>query len=86
MATAADVSAAVTEINGVGQTILATLETLDPATAPADIAAGAVAGLLAQLASKALAAWSLTSGTPITAESVQALMPSATPLTPPTAA
>lgn len=39
--------------------------------------------VLAQLAADAISAWSKASGQPITPETVAALMPNATPLTPP---
>ncbi len=80
MATVADVSSVVTEIQTISTTVLSVLETADPAiTVPATIAEE-----LLTLAAKALAAWSAASGVAITAESVQALLPNQTPLTAPT--
>jgi hypothetical protein len=51
---------------------------------PALVAPVGVAELLANLAAIALTAYSAASGVPITIESVQALLPNATPLTAPT--
>lgn len=83
MATAADVSAVVTEIEAVADSILKELEVVPAVAGPAGIA-DTVVELLGGLLSKALLAWSAASGTPITIESVQALLPNSTPLTPPT--
>lgn len=79
------VATAITEIQGIGDTVLTTLGEVDPAVELPAAAAEPIVNLLASLASKALTAWSAASSTPITMESVQALMPNATPLTPPTA-
>lgn len=80
MATASEISAIIADILQVSGTILPVLESLDPGVAvPAEVAQE-----LANLAAKALAAWSAASATPITVESVQALLPNQTPLTPPT--
>jgi hypothetical protein len=80
MATAQDVSSAVTEIQLAANTVLSLISTLDPGVAvPAQLAEELLA-----LAAKAIAAWSSASGVAITADSVLALMPNATPLTPPT--
>lgn len=83
MATAADVSAVVTEIEAIADSILKELEAV-PAIAGAAGIADTVVELLGSLLSKALLAWSAASGTPITVESVQALLPNSTPLTEPT--
>lgn len=71
-----------------GETIatqgISTLESLDPAvTAEAEIAKVAV-GITSQLLNAALTAFSNASGTPITVETLTALLPNATPLAPPT--
>lgn len=77
--TAAEIAAAIAEIEADSSSVLGLIEGLDPAlTAPIGIAE-----LLASLAAKALTAWSNASGMPITAASVLALMPDETPLTPP---
>jgi hypothetical protein len=79
--TVAQVSTYVSEVAGSADLILTTIETLDPAIAPE----AALVEEIAKLAAKGLAAWSASSGTPITAESVLALLPNPTPLSPPTA-
>jgi hypothetical protein len=79
--TAAEVAAAIAEIQADSSSVLAIVEAADPAfEAPIG-----VAELLASLAAKALAAWSKASATPITEASVAALMPNPQPLTPPDA-
>jgi hypothetical protein len=79
--TAGDVANAITEIQQDSSAVMGLVTELDPALeAPIGIAE-----LLATLAAKALAAWSASSGTPSTAESVAALMPDQTPLSAPTA-
>ena len=80
MATAQDVSTTISEIELIAKEILGTVTALDPAiTVPVTVAEA-----LAELVAKALSAWSAASGTPITADSVLALLPDPTPLTPPT--
>lgn len=70
---------------GVAEQVLQLLAGLDPEVAvPAEILA-AVLPLIEQYLSKALTAWSTASGTPITVESVTALLPNVTPLDKPTA-
>lgn len=81
--TAAQVATAVQEGQDVADTILETIEGLNLAAAIPAGAAQTVLDLTAQLVQKALAAWSSASGQPITAESVQALLPNAAPLDPP---
>lgn len=80
MATVADVSNILSEVNSASTAILGTLSAVDPAI---DVPAAVAEEILA-LATTALAAWSASSGTPITVESVTALLPNPTPLTPPT--
>lgn len=74
---------AVQETQAIGDTILATLSAVDPAVALPDAAAQQILDLVAQMATKALTAWSASSGVAITAESVTALLPNPTPLTAP---
>lgn len=83
--TAGDVSTAVTDIQDTGDLILAAVEGVDPGAAVPAEKAGSILDTLSQLAQKALAAWSVASGQPITPESVLLLMPNSTPLTPPPA-
>lgn len=81
--TAGQVSSTISEVQAAGDTVLGLLEEFDPKD---EIPAAAAAGIVdevASLATKALAAWSAAAGTPITAESVLALLPNATPLTAP---
>jgi hypothetical protein len=74
------ISTDVTGISGIANSIMNTIEGLDPALAAPLEAVKAVESL----ASAALTAWSNASGTPITVASVQALLPNAAPLTKPT--
>lgn len=81
--TAAGVSSIVSEVQGAGDTILGLLEAFDPNAEIPDEQAAGIVDEVANMATKALAAWSAAAGTPITAESVLALLPNATPLTAP---
>lgn len=76
----------VTDVQAIGDTILAEVGSIDPAVAIPAAVATKVLDLLSQLASKAITAWGAASGTPITVETITALLPNATPLTPPDAA
>jgi chemotaxis protein CheY-P-specific phosphatase CheC len=78
--TAAQVAADVTAAQAIGNTILDTVSAVDPAADVPAAEAGAILNLTGQLVSAALTAWSNASGTPITAETVAALLPNATPL------
>lgn len=80
MATASSVSTTVQEIINDAEEVLAAIEAVDPAI---DVPV-AIGESLANLVTKALAAWSAASGVPVTVASVQALLPDPTPLTPPT--
>jgi hypothetical protein len=80
MATVSQVLTVLQEVEAASSTILATVEALDPA---ADLPIAAIQAVEA-LATSALSAWSTAAGTPITVESVQALLPNPVPLTPPT--
>lgn len=72
-------------VTAIAEQGLKTVEGFVPSVAlPAEIA-GAVLPLIEDLVAKALTAWSKASGQPITVETVTALLPDATPLTPPTA-
>ncbi len=84
MANIAGVVTAVQEVQTVSGTILATIEATDPAVTSEAETAGALVTLIGSLISSALTAYSAASGTPITVESVQALLPDATPLNAPT--
>lgn len=78
--TAAQISDIIQEVGGLAADVLTALAGADPALElPAEVVA-----LIAQLASKALNAWSTASGETITVASVQGLLPNPTPLTPPT--
>lgn len=83
--TTAQIQADITAAQAVGNTILTTVATLDPAAAVPAATAEAVLALTASLVSAALNAYSNASGIPITVASVQALLPNSTPLTEPTA-
>lgn len=84
MATAAAVSADITAATTVSNTILQTIEALDPAAELPAAEAGTVIDLAASLVTAALNAYSTASGTPINATTIVALMPNATPLSEPT--
>ena len=78
--TTGQVTSTISEVSGIATSILDTLESVDPALAlPV-----AIIDEISKLATAALAAFSAASGTPITVESVQALLPNPAPLTPPT--
>lgn len=80
MATVSQVTGVIAEIEAIAKEIAAEVTVLDPAIAvPVTIGFS-----LADLITKALSAWSTASGTPITVENLQALLPDPTPLTPPT--
>lgn len=84
--TAGSVSTAVTDVQDAADLVLEVLEGLDPALAVPAEAAQKLVDLTGGMLTKALAAFSAASGTPITPESVAALMPNPMPLTPPDAA
>jgi hypothetical protein len=72
---AGQISVAISEVQAVGDTILTTLEAVDPGVALPAATAEIILDLVAKYAVKALTAWSTASGTPITVESIQALLP-----------
>ena len=83
--TAAQVTADIAAVESAGDAILAALEGADPAVdIPAETAT-AVLNLTAGLVTAAVTAWENASGTPITAESIAALMIANTPLPAPPA-
>lgn len=74
----------VTDVQVIGDAILEEVGSLVPgATVPA-VTAEKILDLLAKLASKAITAWGAASNTPITPETIAALLPNPEPLTPPT--
>ena len=79
------VTTVVNEIKTTADTILATIESFVPGVAGEAAIAQGIVDLAGVMVGKALAAWSTASGQPITAETIAALLPNATPLTPPTA-
>lgn len=80
MATAGAISSVVSEVAAGTDTVLGILEQFDPAAEVPAEAAGAIVDEVASLATKALAAWSAASGTPLTADAFAALLPNQTPL------
>lgn len=80
-----DTTTVVTDVQQIGDAILAEVGTLVPGLEAPAATAQKIVDLLAQLASKAITAWGAASGTPITTETISALLPNQTPLTPPTA-
>ncbi len=83
MATVAEVSGAVSEVQAAAGTVLAVLEAADPGIALDAEAADNVVTLLGDVVTKALNAISAASAEPITSASVLALLPNPTPLTAP---
>lgn len=79
------ISTAVSEVQAIGDTILSTLQAVDPGVALPAASAQIILDLLAKFAAVGLTAWSNASGTLITVESIQALLPNQTPLTAPDA-
>lgn len=77
------VVAVVTDVQTIGDAILEEVGALVPGTAVPAAAAEKILDLLAELASKAITAWGAASNTPINAETIAALLPNATPLSPP---
>ena len=76
-------SSIVTEIQGIADTILSTIGAVAPGVALETTAAAGLVDLFSTLATKALAAYSEASGTPINTSTVAGLLPNPTPLTPP---
>lgn len=79
------VVAVVTDVQTIGDEILETLSTFAPGVAVPAEAAQVILDLIAKFASKAISAYSAASGTPITAETLTALLPNISPLSAPTA-
>lgn len=71
----------VTDVQAIGDAILVEIGSVVPGEAVPAATAQAVLDLLSQLASKAITAWGAASGTPITTETITALLPNQTPLT-----
>lgn len=80
---AADIAVYVKQVQVAGDTILNSVEAITPGEDVTAESAEALLNLVAEMAQIALAAWSAAAGVPITVESVMALMPNPTPLTPP---
>jgi hypothetical protein len=81
--TAGDVASVVTEVKVAGDTVLELVGTFDPAVElEAGVAEGAL-NLIAQMASKAIAAYGAAAGVPVTSENVLALLPNQAPLSEP---
>jgi len=85
MATVQQVTTAITSAQAIGDTVLKTIEGIDPAVDVPAESAGTILDLTAQLVTAALTAYSAASGTPIDATTIAALLPNATPLSAPTA-
>jgi hypothetical protein len=84
MATAGAVSTDITSATTIANTILQTIEAVDPAAELPAAEAGTVIDLTADLVTAALTAYGNASGTPINATTIAALMPNPTPLSAPT--
>lgn len=83
--TVGEVQSVLTEAQGIGDTVLTSLETLDPAAAAPEVIAKEVLDLLAKYGGLALQAIAGAQGTAITVDSVKALEPDTTPLPKPQA-
>jgi hypothetical protein len=81
--TVEQITAGIAEVQAVGDQILVTIEGLAPGVALEAGTAETVLNLLAQLVTKAITAFSAAANTPITPESIAALMPDSTPLSAP---
>lgn len=79
------VTTIVTDVQTLGDAILEEVGALIPGADVPAATAEKVVDLLAQFATKALTAWGAASNTPITPETITALLPNPTPLTQPTA-
>lgn len=86
MADAQKVTDTVNEIVADANTVLAIIETAEPQVAGEAALAANVLNLLSALVTKALAAYMAASDTPITPETIAALMPNRVPLTTPDSA
>lgn len=82
--TSTEVQTTISEVQAISDSILKTIEATDPGVALPAGTAQAIVDLFAELANKALTAWSASAGTPITVETLQALLPNPTPLDAPT--
>ena len=80
---AADVTTAISEAQALGDEILIVLSGLPLGVAPEAALAQKLLDLISKYASLAITSYSAASGVAITPESVLALMPDQTPLTPP---
>jgi len=80
---AEEIAQYVAEVQAAGNTILYTIGSFAPGTKPTEEQAAVLLNLIADLATKALLAWSAAAGVPITVDSVKGLLPNPTPLTPP---
>lgn len=76
----------VTDVQAIGDAILVEVGSVVPGAAVPAAVATKVLDLISQLFTKAATAWNAAGGTPITVETITALLPNATPLTPPDAA
>jgi hypothetical protein len=83
--TAGQVVSVVQETQAVADTILATIQGVDPGAALESGTLEVVIDATATMAAKAIQAWSQASGEPITAASVMELLPDAAPLDQPDA-
>jgi hypothetical protein len=81
--TVAQIQAALTESQAVGDAILKELELYVPSAMGPEVLAGTVLDLLAKYGSLAVGAFAGANGIPITPESVAALVPDQDPLPPP---
>jgi hypothetical protein len=80
---ASKISNIVTEVQATGDVILETIGAAAPGATGAVVLSEALLNLFAEMAVKALNAWSQASGIPITEASVAALLPNSTPLSAP---
>jgi hypothetical protein len=74
----------VAEVKAAADLILTTIETVAPSVGGEAAMAQNIVDLVATMVQKALSAYSAASGVEVNAETVLALLPNPTPLTPPT--
>lgn len=81
--TAGTIATYIGESQAIGDVIMGTVSVMDPGAALQIGTVATIVDLSAQMAIKALQAWSVASGLPITTENIVALLPDSTPLSEP---
>lgn len=81
--TVLEFTTALTEVEALAQSALKTVSAIDPELEAPIVLTADVLALVSSLVTTALTAWSAANDQPITVDTVQALLPNVTPLTPP---